>query len=292
MESLAYLIVWIWAISTVGISLYNLARAYFALTPVVIHFTCKEQFEWYDGLNRNSAIIITFYSLLSLFIALTYGVSVIKYNDWFNILVNLFLNIIIQIGLMLIIENKMPYTIIQTCKNFFNQGFDYYPLSRIQEKKINVADKTFEILDTIKTTVTSSNTKIENLIQHYSVIETPFAPKKSTVSTQKIIEKYKINPISINDVEVLIKGRIPKQPIIFTQVYSGKINKKIIFRFFQDNFELIDNDTKDWKTGQNAILEFINKYSSFETAQTDYLELNKGNFSLTADILSRYKDKI
>ncbi|AZI40192.1 hypothetical protein [Epilithonimonas vandammei] len=85
MESLAYLIVWIWAISTVGISLYNLARAYFALTPVVIHFTCEEQFEWYDGLNRNRAIIIAFYSLLSLFIALTYGVSVGKWSTFLTV---------------------------------------------------------------------------------------------------------------------------------------------------------------------------------------------------------------
>ncbi len=91
--------------------------------------------------------------------------------------------------------------------------------------------------------------------------------------------------MSINDVEVLTKGRIPKQPIIFTQVYSGKINKKIIFRFFQDNCELIDNNTQDWKAGQNIILEFINKYSTFKTSQKDYLELNKGDFSLTADIL-------
>ncbi|KFF76226.1 hypothetical protein HX13_00510 [Chryseobacterium sp. P1-3] len=60
MESLAYIIVWIWAISTIGISIYNLGRTYFALTPVMIHYTFSEQFEWYEGLNRNKAIIIVF----------------------------------------------------------------------------------------------------------------------------------------------------------------------------------------------------------------------------------------
>jgi|GEM_PF-2900403 len=293
MESLAYIIVWIWAISTIGISIYNLGRAYFALTPVMINYTFSERFEWYEGLNRNKAIIIVFYSSLSLFIALTYGVSIIKHNDWFNILVNLFLNIIIQIGLLVIIENKMPYNIIQTFKNFLNQGFNYYPLSRIQEKKSNLIDKTFEILDIISRTTISSEKKIESILEQCSIIEIPFVPKvESIIDSQDIIKKYKIDPKSLKDVELLKRGKEPKYPIVFTQLHSGKINKKIIFTFFRDNFEIIDNETKDWKSGQNKILEFINKYSTFETKEKDYLELNEENFTLTADILSRYKDTV
>ncbi|WP_449400471.1 hypothetical protein [Chryseobacterium wanjuense] len=187
----------------------------------------------------------------------------------------------------------MPYNTIQTFKNSINKSFYYYPLSKFQEKKTSVVDKTFEILDIIKRTTISSEKKIESLAQKCLSIEIPFVPKVgNAVNAQDLVKKFKIAPRSLKDVELIIKGKEPKQPIVFTQLHSGKINKKIIFTFFRENFELIDNETKEWKSGQNEILEFINKYSTFQTQDKDYLELNKENFRLTADILSRYKSVV
>lgn len=127
-------------IFTIGASFYNVARVYFALSPVFIHFTFEEQFEWYNGLNRNKAIIIITYSLISLFIALTYGVSVLKYDNWFDVLINLFINILLQIGLLLIIEIKMPHSIIQTFKNLLNKNFVYYPKTNNGQKKMKLIE--------------------------------------------------------------------------------------------------------------------------------------------------------
>lgn len=293
MDTIAYLIFCLWAIFTIGISLYNLGRVYFALTPVMIYYTYKEQLVWYEGLNSNRAIIIVFYSSLSLFIALTYGVSVIKNDNWLSLIVNLFLNIIIQVGLMIIIENKMPHNLIQTIKNFCDKNYVYYPSNEIQEKKSNIIERTFEMIQRINQTIITSENKIEKLLEQSMIVEIPFRPKANkNMSMNEIIKHYKISPKSANDVELLRNGKEPKNPIIFTRLHAGKVNKKIIFLFFKDNFELIDYQDKKWITEQTVILEFINRYSTFETQDKDYRELNDDKFELTADILSRYRDKI
>lgn len=293
MDTIAYLIFCLWAIFTIGISLYNLGRVYFALTPVMIYYTFKEELVWYEGLNSNRAVIIVFYSSLSLFIALTYGVSVIKNDSWLSLIVNLFLNIIIQIGLMIIIENKMPHNPIQTIKNFCDRNYVYYPANEIQEKKRTLIERIFEMIQKIDRTVITSENKLEKLLEQSMVLEIPFRPKASNnMSTSDVIRHYKISPKSANDIRLLRKGREPKNPIIFTCLHSGKVNKKVIFLFFRDNFELIDYQSRKWIAEQSEILEFINKYSTFETQDKDYLELNNDKFELTADILSRYRDKI
>ncbi|AZA47108.1 hypothetical protein EG346_02355 [Chryseobacterium carnipullorum] len=293
MDTIAYLIFCLWAIFTIGISLYNLGRVYFALTPVMIYYTYKEELVWYEGLNSNRAIIIVFYSSLSLFIALTYGVSVIKNDSWLSLIVNLFLNIIIQVGLMMIIENKMPHNLIQTIKNFCDKNYVYYPPSEIQENKSNIIERIFEMIQKINQTIIASENKIEKVLEQSMLIEIPFRPKvNENMSTSDIIKHYKISPKSANDVGLLRNGKEPKNPIIFTRLHSGKVNKKIIFLFFKDNFELIDYQDKKWIAELSVILEFINKYSTFETQDKDYLELNNDKFEMTADILSRYRDKI
>jgi hypothetical protein len=293
MDTIAYLIFCLWAIFTIGISLYNLGRVYFALTPVMIYYTFKEELVWYEGLNSNRAVIIVFYSSLSLFIALTYGVSVIKNDSWLSLIVNLLLNIIIQIGLMIIIENKMPHNPIQTIKNFCDKNYVYYPANEIQEKKRTLIERIFEMIQKIDRTVIISENKLEKLLEQSMLLEIPFRPKASNnMSTSDVIKHYKISPKSANDIRLLRKGREPKNPIIFTCLHSGKINKKVIFLFFRDNFELIDYQSRKWIAEQSDILEFINKYSTFETQDKDYLELNNDKFELTADILSRYRDKI
>lgn len=293
MDTIAYFIFCLWAIFTIGISLYNLGRVYFALTPVMIYYTYKEELVWYEGLNGNRAIIIIFYSFLSLFIALTYGASVIKNDNWPSLIINLFFNIIIQIGLMVIIENKMPYNPIQTIKNFCDKNYVYYPPSEVQEKKSNIIERTFEMIQKINKTIITSENKIEKLLEQSMTVEIPFRPKADkNMSAKDLIKHYNISPKSINDVQSLRNGKEAKNPIIFTRLHSGKVNKKIIFLFFRDNFELIDHQTNKWTAEQSLILEFINKYSTFETQDKDYLELNDDKFELTADILSRYRDKI
>jgi len=293
MDTIAYLIFCLWAIFTIGISLYNLGRVYFALTPVMIYYTFKEELVWYEGLNSNRAVIIVFYSSLSLFIALTYGVSVIKNDSWLSLIVNLFLNIIIQIGLMIIIENKMPHNPIQTIKNFCDKNYVYYPANEIQQKKRTLIERIFEMIQKIDRTVITSENKLEKLLEQSMLLEIPFRPKASNnMSTSDVIKHYKISPKSANDIRLLRKGREPKNPIIFTCLHSGKVNKKVIFLFFRDNFELIDYQSRKWIAEQSEILEFINKYSTFETQDKDYLGLNNDKFELTADILSRYRDKI
>lgn len=292
MESIAFLIVWIWAIFTIGVSFYNIARVYFALYPVFIHYTFEEQFEWYNGLNKNKAIIIITYSLISLFIALTYGVSVIKYDSWFDVLMNLFINILLQIGLLLIIEIKMPYSIVQTFKNLLNKNFVYYPKTNNNEQKKNEVDASMQILQNINYTTISTQEKVEVLIENF-IIETPFKPKNTyEKDIPGTLEKYKIDKRSKNDVELLLKGKVPKEPIIFTLLHSGAINKKIIFSFYNDHFEFMDTKTKDWKTDLDLIVDFVNKYSRFETRNKNYKDLNEGVFRITKDILSRYRDKI
>jgi hypothetical protein len=181
MDTIAYLIFCLWAIFTIGISLYNLGRVYFALTPVMIYYTYKEELVWYEGLNSNRAIIIIFYSSLSLFIALTYGVSVIKNDSWLSLIVNLFLNTIIQVGLMVIIENKMPYNLFQTIKNFCDKNYVYYPPNEIQEKKSNIIEKMFEIIQRINQTIISSEKKIEKLLEQSMLVEIPFRPKTKRI---------------------------------------------------------------------------------------------------------------
>lgn len=293
MDTIAHLIFCLWAIFTIGISLYNLGRVYFALTPVMIYYTYKEQLVWYDGLNSNRAIIILFYSSLSLFIALTYGVSVIKNDSWLSLIVNLLLNIVIQVSLMIIIENKMPYNLIQTIKNFCDKNYVYYPSNEIQEKKSNILERTFEMIQRINQTIITSENKIEKLLEQSMITEIPFRPKvNKNISTSDLIKHYSISPTSANDVGLMRNGKEPKNPIIFTRLHSGKVNKKIIFLFFRDNFELIDYQNDKWITEQTVILGFINKYSTFKTQDKDYLELNDDKFELKADVLSRYRDKI
>lgn len=131
------------------------------------------------------------------------------------------------------------------------------------------------------------------MLEKHFVIETPFKPKNVyNNDISYILEKYRIDKRSKNDVELLLRGKIPKEPIIFTLLHSGAINKKIIFSFYNDHFEFMDSETKDWKTDLNLVADFVNKYSRFETANKDYKKLNQGVFRITKDILSRYRDKI
>ncbi len=263
MEWIGKITVWLSKIPIFLIPFYIIIRVLFTFTPVFSRYLYEEKILWYKGMNKNKFILIV---ILSLIILLSASIlrSDIHQNSGNRYIATLSIGLI-QVYLLYFIEKKLSYSLKDTFKVWYKM------------LKTN-ASSAYEA---------EEFTKIDNLSIGN---ELPFKLRRhfKEVQFEEIQDKFGIHIDSKYDVNRLLSGLPPQNPIIFTQKHRGSIVKKRVVLFFLFCFELYDQKNHHWLYSLNEIKSFQEEHTKFHTDDRDYRELN-GPIIIDNSIWTRYR---